>query len=573
MQNKNQIPDPGSLKIKAKLASFIAAGSLAVLTVLSSWSFELRSILRLFLMSGVLSIGIWVGLYYFLYRKLRDPISFDYKFLIICIISSVFFSFRIVPPQHNIYIRHVITIVITAFMFLFFYLSFLTVLINNEKIHLGNIFPTLVFVCGFAGMMIIIINSLSIRLYSDDFCYAVQLENMGFWDSALWFYNSWSPRFFSNFLVMGLVHEYRVPLFFLFFILFSFYFSLLSIVKNSPTKRWLLALASAFFIPFAVFTVTPDLYKSLFWIASTLTLLPLLVMIPVYLAMIGHFLSTNPPNSRWLLIVGLFLSFAITTTHEVASLGWLGMHIIGLIWFYMARSKNIHLRNYLLVGLLAALIGLIVMLNSPGIDLRVNARDLPPSPPLQQIISSTIQNFLHFINTITWPKYLYHGVARPSWYFIIAAAGLGWLTDTPIRRHLGTAALVLLSTIAMATVSFFPAAYILSATLPLRTQFIPTLYLVFGVFIFGICLPRVTNNLLRTSVAILIMMIMVFGSLISLSQLILTVEPVRQYARDWDLRDKTVRTTSEMPQRLLDVPWDEYEQDLECVQLYYQTRK
>ena len=404
-------------------------------------------------------------------------------------------------------------------------------------------------------------------------CNAIQMEKMGLWKSALWLYKSWSARFFSNFLVMGLSRQHRAPLFFLFFILFSFYLSLLRIVKNNPFVRWLSALAGAFFIPFAVLTVTPDLYKSLYWISSTLTLLPYLIMIPIYLAIIGHFLSTNQRGSRWLLIAGMVLCFAIATTHEVATLGWMGLHVIGLIWFYLAGSKNVDLRNFLLAGLLATSVGLIVLLISPGVDARVAAQVFPPPPPIKEIILLTTRDFLDFIKTISWPIYIYHGEMRPSWFLIIAAAGLGWLTDTSIRRHLGTAVLVLITTIAMVAVSFFPGAYITSSTIPLRTQFISSMYLVLGVFVFGMSLPRVTNNQLKTSLTILIMMIMFFGSRISVNQLLLTIEPVRQFAREWDLRDKTVRMTSELPQRIEDVPWEKYEQGFECVELYYQTKE
>ena len=569
MQNKNQIQNPKPLNIEAKPASFLAAGSLAVLINLSFWRYELNSILRLFLQSGVLSIGIWLGLHYFFYRKLRNPISFDYKVLIICIISSFFFSFQIIPPQVT-YIRYVLTVVITSFMFLFFYLSFLIAFINNEKIRWNSFFSTLAFICGFAGMLIIIISSLSARMYSDDFYHAVQLEKMGLWKSALWFYMSWSGSFFSNFLIMGLSNQYRAPFFFLIFILISFFLSLVKIVKNNPLERWLSALAGAFFIPFTVFTVTPDLYKSLFWICSCTGVFPLLIMIPIYLAIIAYLGSANQRSSRRLLIFGMVLCFAITTTHEVASLGWAGMQIIGLIWFYVTGSKNVDQRNFLLAGALATLIGLTVMLVSPGGQARITAEHYLPSPPVTEVILSTTRDFLNFIKKIPTPYYKYHGEMRPGWFLIIAAAGLGWLTDTPFRRHLGKAALVLISSIGMAAVSFIIGAYLFNYT-PLRTQLIPSFYLVFGVFIFGMFLPRVTNNLLKTSITILIMMIMFFGSRISVSQLMLTIEPVRQYARDWDLRDKTVRLTEELPQRI-DVPWEDHEAGFKWARLYYQTR-
>jgi len=572
LHKNKQTPHPKPLIIEAKPASIIAAGSLAVLTILFFWGFELRSISRLFLQSVVLMVPLWLGLYFFLYRKLSFSISFDFKVLITGILLSVFFSYQIIAPQINLS-NYVFMIVITSLMFLLFYLSFLMTLLNNEKMRLNNIFLTLAFIFGFIGTLIVIFNSLSIRMYGDDFCSAVQFEKLGLWKSGLWLYNSWSARFFSNFLVVGFSNQYRAPIIFLFFIPLSLYFSFLNIVKSDLVERCLLALAVAFFIPFSIYIVTPDLYKSLYWISSALTLLPLLVMIPIYLTIINQYLSTNQRNFQWSLIVGMLLSFAISTTHEVAALGWLIMHAIGLIWFYLVGSKNIGLRNYLFAGLISASIGIIVLLSSPGVGARVASQTFPPPPPVKEIILLTTRDFLDFIKNISWPIYQYHGESRSGWFFIVAAGGLGWISETTIRRHFRSAALVFITTIAMVVVSFFPGVYITSSTIPLRTQFIPSLYLVFGVFVFGTCLPRFTNNLLKTSLTFLIMMIMFSGARISLSQLMLTIEPMRQFAREWDLRDETVRTTSELPQRIEDVPWDKHEQGFNCVQLYYQTKK
>ena len=87
------------------------------------------------------------------------------------------------------------------------------------------------------------------------------------------------------------------------------------------------------------------------------------------------------------------------------------------------------------------------------------------------------------------------------------------------------------------------------------------MYLVFGAFISGMFVPRIKNIEFRSSLILCIMLIMFFGVRISVSQLMLTIEPIRQYARDWDLRDKTIQTTSEHPQRI-DVPRGKYDQDM-----------
>ena len=570
--HNNKIPKSKPLIIKEKLASIVAAGSLAVLTILFFWGFELRSISRLFLQSIVLMVPLWLGLYFFLYRKLSLSISFDLKVLITGVLLSILFSYQIIAPQINLF-NYVFMIVITSLMFLLFYLSFLMSLLNNEKMRLNNIFSTLAFIIGLIGTVIVIINSLSIRMYGDDFCSAVQFEKLGLLKSGLWLYNSWSARFFSNFFVVGFSNQYRGPIFFLFFIQISIFFSFLNFVKRDTVDRFLLALAVAFFIPFSIYIVTPDLYKSLYWISSALTLLPLLVMIPIYLSIIYQYLSKNQRNFQWSLIVGVLLSFAITTTHEIAALGWFIMHAIGLIWSYLVGSKNIGLRNYLFAGLIAASIGIIVLLSSPGVGARVASQSFPPPPPIKEIILFTARDVFDFVKNISLPIYRYHGESRSGWFFIIAVGGLGWISETPIHRHFRDAALVFIATIAMIVVSFFPGVYITSSTIPLRTQFIPSLYLVFGVFTFGMCLPRFSNNLLKTFLTFLIMIIMFSGAYVGVSQLLLTIEPMRQFAREWDLRDETVRMTLEAPQRIEDVPWDKYEQGFNCVQSYYQTKK
>ena len=84
-------------------------------------------------------------------------------------------------------------------------------------------------------------------------------------------------------------------------------------------------------------------------------------------------------------------------------------------------------------------------------------------------------------------------------------------------------------------------------------------------------LPRVSNNPLKSTIIIFFISILFFGSRISINQLLLTVEPIRQYAQDWDSRDASVRLKQDIPERI-DIPWDDYEQDLGSIRLYYQTR-
>ena len=97
------------------------------------------------------------------------------------------------------------------------------------------------------------------------------------------------------------------------------------------------------------------------------------------------------------------------------------------------------------------------------------------------------------------------------------------------------------------------------------------MYLIFGAFISGMFVRCVKNIKFRSSLILFIMLIMFFGVHISVSQFMLIIERIRQYARDWDLRDKTIQTTSEHPQQI-GVPRGKYDQDLVYVEMFYESK-
>ena len=557
----------GQIIIQPLPASILAAVSLAVLVTLAFWKFELRSIIRLGWQGAGLSAVIWVGIYNFIFRKRQLSATIHSAALIIGAAASIFLSAHIVPFQVSIS-RTALAVVLASTAFLGFFVTCLLVIFQSSRMSMTDVYTSAAILFGIAGMAIIFINSFSVRMYSDDFFYAVQTDRLGLWQSALWFYNNWSASFFSNFLIMGLSHQRLSVFIFLFFVTFGLFASWVAAAERQMRHRWLTAGAVSFLIPLAVLTVTPDMYKTLFWVCSSLSLLPLLIFIPIYLALIARLLTGRQPATNFMLAVAMLISFALSTTHEVASLGWLGMHVYGIIWAYLARKKPDDLKKFLIAGLAGTLIGLAVLLASPGVDARVAEQNYPPPPPFFEVISATMRDFFSFLKMVSAPYYRYHGDLRPGWYMIIAVAGLGWLSDTPISRNFTHAVLVLILSTGMAAISFFPGAYIMSMPIPFRTQFIPSVYLVVGAFLFGLLMPRAKRKQIMISMAVFLFIVMLFGSRISIQQLLLTMEPVRQYAADWDVRDAQIRLTGEKPERI-DVPWDEYEQNLDYIRLYY----
>lgn len=556
-----------AMTIQALPASIAAAASMAVLITLSFWNFELRSLLRLSWQSGALSVVIWLAVYFLFYRKHRQPVEINLMAFMISAIAAIFLSYQVIPPQ-NPMSRYIGIMVIASAAFVVFYFTCLQALFSITRINENSLFLSMALICGLAGMLIILINSLSARMYGDDFYYAIQLRQLGLWKAVIWFYSNWSASFFSNFLIIGLSDKYRAILVFLVLDIMAIFMSWVLATDKKSLNRWLSAAAAALFIPLAVLTVTPDMYKSLFWICSTLSLLPFLILIPIYLVLVGRIYSGRQPISRIHLVAAVLLSFAISTTHEVASLGWLSMHAFGILWFHLSGSKQRGLKRFLVAGLLGTLIGLAVLLASPGVAARVSEQNYPPPPPIPEILLNTFTHFFDFLRLVSAPYYQFHGDTRPGWFLIIAAAGLGWLSDAPFRRRYAHAGLLLACAVGMAAISFFPGAYIMSMPIPFRTQFIPSLYLVLGAFIFGLFLPRPAHQQIKTALTVLIALVLFFGSRTGIRQLLLTMDPVRQYAADWDARDAHVRLTGQEPERI-EVPWDEYEQEFDTIKDYY----
>lgn len=568
----NQQDQPGGRSKIFLLLSIPAAFSLSLLIILAFWHFELRSLVKLSYWSLLLMVAIWPPLYFFFYRKIKNAHQVNFTIFLIGFLTSALFAFQVTPYQGSFH-RDVLAFLIVGLAFFVFHQTFLVLLMKRWDFDLRQALLALVLVGSAAGLAILFINSFSARVYADDFCYAVDFHNRGLWGSSLWFYLNWSARFFSNFLVMGFSRQLGALTFFLVLCLFSPLLLLLELFRESNNNRWLIAISGAFFITFTTFTITPDLDKSLYWTGSAMVVLPLLVMIPLYLLLLSRCYFRRRIACGWGgLLIAFLLSFAITTSHEVASLGWLGMHILMLAVLFWSRSRNKRLRNLLMIGLLAAILGLVLLVTSPGAAARAAAQHYPVPPPIFEAVRLSFSGLRYLLSVIDKPYYPYHGDFRAGWLLLAAAAGFGWLLEAPWKRHFLAAFLALIGALGMALVSFFPGAYAMSNIIPLRSMLTPTYFLVLGAFFFGLLLPQCSGDLAKKAFIFLVALLVAFGAWTTINQWRLTMEPMRRYARDWDARDQKVRETGEIPQRI-PIPWDEYEQEIECIKLYYRTFK
>ncbi len=542
------------------LFTILPAASLAGLMVLTAWNFELRSLRSLVAQSALLALCLAIPLYFMVLGK-KEPIrpaapaSWPAGILV-----SVIFAILVTPGQ-NFSPRYFLSLAITAAACAVFNLFFLLPLIIRRAEMPARGLAWLTLAGGLTGMGILLYNSFSTRMYGDDFCYALVRESKGYLQSVIWFYNHWSGRFFSNFLLMGFNDKPWIVAVQLLGISAACFTILWNLNRGSTPQRVLSALAGAVWVPFTLFIITPDLYKSVYWIVSSVAVLPVLIFVPLHLALLWRFHNQPASGLNWAAPLAAVISFAIAATHEAAVLGWLALQIISLAaaWLF-ARNKR-PLLVLLCWSALAAAAGLAVELFSPGIEARAAAQDYPPAGSLPVLVQLTCRYFWEYLRAI--PPF--------GWLAILSAAGLGLSLDTALPRRPVRAAAALVISTGMALACFAPGAYAMSSSIPLRTQVIPGAYLVYGIMAAALLLPRPPGKLWAAAAFALALLLTPTAALQSVQHVFPTVQPMLQFARDWEARDSQARQGNAAIQRI-PIPWDEQEQEFSCTQDYYRRR-
>ena len=550
------------------MEALIAAFSLALLITLASWRFELRSTAKWLFQASMLTIPIWYLSYILFYRKNPISIDLDLPQILIATLTSALLALMLVPAQQTL-TRSILVVTLTAFLFFSLYSLFILFFLKNAKISWRMITIWVIFVSGLVGIALIIKNSYYARLYSDDFCYAVNYDQLGFPGAALFFYRDWSGRLFSNFLVMGLTDQPRTIIYLIILTIFSLFGAILVVNRTEPTRqRWLYALTASLFLTLTIAIAAPDFYKSFFWICSALILFPAFIMIPVDLTGAFRLIRAKSKYPTFLIIISGLLSFCIATTHEVSAMAWLALNGIGLLWALLRKTKIRHLNYFFIVAIIATLVGVGVLLSSPGIRNRAQIQQYPGATPILQTIPILFKNFFELFHNIATPYYTFESSGRPGWLLIIGAVTVGWLADLHLPRKWGSVLIVLAITIASVFAASFPAAYVYRGNIPLRTQMIPVFFLTMGAFIIGALMPMPKKNVTYNAILLFFITAVLLGMRVVVPQMLSIMEPLQQYASDWDERDQQYIQSTGIPPRI-DIPWDEYEQNIDCIELYY----
>lgn len=550
------------------LLSALTGAAVALLVVLGSWGFILRSIVKWFLQAAIIAVPLTLLLYFLFFRKVQAWLRWDLRMVLAGFIFSALMGSQLVPAQ----LTPVRTVLVSMLVLLFSFIVFALLLqihMHYPAFPMHRVLVFFILLCSLAGMALVFSNSLNARLYSDDFCYAVNYDQLGFPGAALFFYNDWSGRIFSNFFVMGLTDQPRTILYLITLTTMSLFISLLFTENGAIGKKnWLSSAALALYAMLTISIAAPDFYKSFFWICSALILFPVFIIAPIHLLLMVRLIQGRTKRPVVAIIFSALLSFSLATTHEAATLGWLALNGIGLLWtFFKARNRK-QLQIFFLVACLATLVGLGVLLASPGVKNRSQIQQYPGSTPLLQTIPIMFKNFFEILRNIATPYYSFEMDGRPGWLFLLGMFGLGRVIGLPVKRKWLIALVVFSVTALMILAASFPAAYVYRGNIPLRTQMIPVFFLTLGLFIGGSLIPQINKPEFGFAISLCIITAVLLGMRAVIPQQLAIQEPLQQYARDWDARDVHFSVSTALPPRI-DVPWDEYEQNINCVELYY----
>lgn len=158
---------------------------------------------------------------------------------------------------------------------------------------------------------------------ADDFCFALNTLKFGFWQGQQYYYDGWTGRYFSTFvmhanpLVLGWLGWYKLfPVLVMLFLAHSLYALIRVITPALPAQAWVLTAALLFLYLFQL----PSIVENFFWLPSVAGYsLAMILMNYLFVAILKHLQA--PKTITVILFVWIaFMIFAIVGMNETPML-------------------------------------------------------------------------------------------------------------------------------------------------------------------------------------------------------------------------------------------------------------
>ena len=539
-------------RFQSEITVIIISALLTPGLIIVSWHFQLISYILLAKYSLMLYPLIIVGVYFF---NKHHPISikdiFRDKFILYFILSLTS-SLLLSHYRPNI-IRYLISITfLSTLLFLLF-----SIFMKKAKF----LFISLFLIVGFVGISIFIYMAYFVRMYGDDFCFAIRIANNGLFYTIVDFYQTWSGRFFADLFMLGFSTTSKIMLIEISIFVLTTFFGLWLIRANSQKNKinfWIIS--SSVFLPFAIFSALPDPYKSLYWIANAQLLFPVSILIILFITFIAHGFMKGFRYEKLSVVITFFLSVAISNGHEILAPAMLFSTFSLLIYCIYFRKKHKPIQLYVAISaLIGSVVGVLFLVLAPGNYARMAAQNYAPIPDLFSALTMSFGFYSNFLINFTesW-----------KWVLFLAAFVAGIMSDTFLPKGWKYSVVIVVIMIVSSWGTFLMSTFAMSATLPMRTQFLPIFFLTIGFFSLGATFPRIKPNFAinLVGIGILIFFGLVFKEIIKNDYKL--VEPMVQFSIDWDKRDHDVRINN-LEVYEITIPWDYREQQLHCIDSYY----
>jgi hypothetical protein len=540
------------------LPAFITAYALGILIQFFAWRLELRSVVKLLWQGGLIALAIFPLAYWVIKF---EPSQLTWKAL-----RSAFFALiplavvgaLLIPAQRTEPRFYLAAGIFTAASFMVL-LGLAGLRISRRVENFGEYFLWIAFGGGVIAATVLLINGTSVRMYADDFIYTLERLNRGYWTGLVWFYLNWSGRIMSNFLVMGLADWRWLPFAQITAIIVTTFITFYYLVKDSLLKKVAAAIFATGWILFAVAAISPDFYKSIYWIVSSTSSLPVMFLIPLYILVVWISENGKKKPNLWLPgSLAALLSLMIATTHEAVVIGWVAAQVFVLIASGVKFKQLKRWQILVLAGAAAGILGFALQVFSPGNLYRGDKQSYTQTVQLLPLLQGTLTYYVSFLKSIP----------ASGWLLLLSLIGVGALIPTGAARSWKWTAAILITAQLISASCFIAGVYIFSGPIPLRTQFIPAAYLAYGMLAAGLFLPRPGSKQVAVSCAVVFAALSVIISIPNLSRLASTMQPMRQFAQDWDERDALGRQDS-ANLYMIDIPWEDHEAKFISVQEYY----
>jgi hypothetical protein len=461
-------------------------------------------------------------------------------------------------------IIHYVVVIITATIWFFFITSaFIKVCNSGHENFLRSTYLILLGATGLIGILFYLYMALFVRLYGDDFCFINQIRSSGLITTLINFYYSWSGRWFSDIFMIGLSSVRILPLIEIaLLVVFTFIASHMINIESKP-RSLLQNIVVALFLPFALFSSTPDPYKSLYWNSNVQTIFPVSLVTVLFIAFMVRGFLKGFRHETLSVFAAFIMALVISSGHEIVIPAIILISASFLVYSIFVRKSQNYTQVKVSIGaLIGSIIGSLSLVLAPGNYARIAYQGYSSAP---NILSAIVTSFGFYVN------FLSSFADNWKWVLLLSAFIAGIISKTILPKNWKIIAFTVLVMIGISWGTFFISAYAISKMLPTRTQFIPTLFLVYGIFSLGLMfpLPKIDYKMIAISSIILCLLGTVFIQVIANEHAM--VNPIVQYSRDWDDRDQALRL-GKTKLYYLQIPWDSIEQAKTCINAYYYSK-